>query len=366
MKIALVILHADPSRGGAERYTIDLAAVLARRGHDVEIVATTIAKIPPGVRAVQLMARRPTRTWTYGAFLRLLDAHLARNPYDVVHAMLPVRRCDVYHPHAGLAAAAAEDTAPMTLLFNPRRKAMARVERHLLSRDRIPVILSLSNYVGSAIGRYYPNAQGRIEPLFNAVDLDRFSPDPIPAGDTTVRALIIAQDFHRKGVAEAIQALAAVKEARLAVVGGDDPSPFKEVARQAGAADRVHFVGGVADTRPYYREADFFVLPTKHDPCSLVVLESLAMGVPVITTQFNGAAEIMTDGVHGFVLPDPLDTQTLADAMRSMLDPQRRSSMAQACLALRPRLSYEHHLDRLLEIYHRARLHSAAVAGQST
>ena len=101
--------------------------------------------------------------------------------------------------------------------------------------------------------------------------------------------------------------------------------------------------------------ADFFVLPTKHDPCSLVVLEALAMGLPVVSTVYNGATEIMTDGVHGYVLPDPSDVDALAGAMRKMLDPDRRAQMSRACLELRPQLSYDTHLDRLLGIYETAR-----------
>jgi UDP-glucose:(heptosyl)LPS alpha-1,3-glucosyltransferase len=72
------------------------------------------------------------------------------------------------------------------------------------------------------------------------------------------------------------------------------------------------------------------------------------MGLPVITTKNNGASEIMTDGVHGRVLDGPSGT---TDAMRSMLDPDRRVKMSAACIELRPRLSYEHHLRTLLDIY---------------
>ena len=82
------------------------------------------------------------------------------------------------------------------------------------------------------------------------------------------------------------------------------------------------------------------------------------MGLPVISTRFNGASEIMTDGVHGFVLDDPNDIDALADAMRKMLDPDRRRAMSEACLQLRPKLSYEHHLDELVRIYHRVKLES--------
>jgi UDP-glucose:(heptosyl)LPS alpha-1,3-glucosyltransferase len=103
----------------------------------------------------------------------------------------------------------------------------------------------------------------------------------------------------------------------------------------------------------FYRQADFFVLPTKHDPCSLVVLEALAMGLPVISTTFNGATEIMEHGTHGFVLSNPAYVDALAAAMRDLCDDDRRREMAEACLALRPRLAYEHHLNELLAIYMR-------------
>ena len=75
------------------------------------------------------------------------------------------------------------------------------------------------------------------------------------------------------------------------------------------------------------------------------------MGVPVISTAFNGACEIMENGTHGFVLQDPSDVPALADAMRQLLDPRRRAAMSRACLALRPQLAYDRHLDELLRVY---------------
>jgi glycosyltransferase involved in cell wall biosynthesis len=59
----------------------------------------------------------------------------------------------------------------------------------------------------------------------------------------------------------------------------------------------------------------------------------------------------MTDGVHGYVLDDPNDVNALAAAMKKMMDPQGRDEMSKACIELRPKLSYEHHIDRLLAIY---------------
>ena len=350
MKIALVILHAEPARGGAERYTSDLAAALAGAGHDVSLLASRFDDAPPGVARVELRAGGLTRTRRYAEFLDALDAHLAASRYDVVHAMLPVRRCDVYHPHAGLAVAAFGGTKKkIEALFAPRRLRFASVERELLHSSKPPVVLALSEYVRRSIREHYPLDDARVPVLFNAVDLARFEPAPTRAARDYVNGLFIGQDFERKGLMQALLAVSMLKEPRLklTVVGKRD----QRFRPPPDAAAQFSFAGEVKDPRPFYRDADFFVLPTKHDPCSLVVLEALAMGVPVISTRFNGACEIMTNGVHGFVLDDPNDVGALAGAMRRMLADDTRARMSRACQELRPRLSYEHHLRTLLGIY---------------
>ena len=362
MRIALVILHADPARGGAERYTVDLAAALLRRGHEVSLLASSFASPIPSVTCVTIESPGLTRAGRYRSFLAALDAHLTSMSYDVVHAMLPVNRCDVYHPHAGMAAAAARK---WNVALNPRRGAMARTERTLLTGDHPPITIALSQYVKRSILEHYPLPDERLATLFNAVDLSKFDPTT-PAvirerAEESDRggweqALLIANDFDRKGVKYAIAALAQMKDGplELAVVGRPKPSAYKRQAHSLGVGNHVYFIPAVADPAYLYNSSAFFVLPTKHDPCSLVVLEALAMGLPVISTVFNGATEIMTDGVHGYVLNDPTDVDALADAMRKLLDPDRRRAMRDACLELRPKLSYEHHLDELMNIYHRA------------
>ena len=352
MNVALVILHADPARGGAERYTIDLAAALARRGHGVALIASDFAGVPDGVTSVPLETPGMTRSRQYKQFLDALDRHLDAAHYDVVHAMLPVRRCDFYHPHAGVAAAALER---WNAAINPRRRVMAAVERELLTGAGRPVVLCLSDYVKRLIRPYYNLPPERLATLFNAVDLERFQPARRERGTGAAGAsgLMIANDYERKGLSQTLAALAKLRDTalRLDVVGKEDPHRYQKMATELGVTDRVTFHGSTPDPRPRYAAADFFVLPTRHDPCSLVVLEALASGLPVISTVYNGACEIMTDGVHGFVLNDPKDVDALAGAMRQMADPARRREMCQACVALRPRLTYERHLDRLLEIY---------------
>lgn len=376
LRIALVILHADPARGGAERYTVDLAAGLRSRGHQVALVASTFE---PGVRHaddVHLDTGSVTRVGHYLQFLDELDRHLAAQHYDIVHAMLPVRRCDIYHPHAGIAVESAaggsikyegpvmQMVSRVANRLNRRRQRFASIERALLTSPNPPVVLCLSEYLKRNVQKHYPLNDRHAAMLFNAVDLDRFDPALRPGAGVEVRkrfgidpaatvALMIAQDFSRKGLREAIGAMAQVRDPKLVllVVGKQDPASYRQLAEERGIAASVIFAGRTDDPQAFYRAADFFVLPTRHDPCSLVVLEALAMGLPVISTVQNGACEIMTDRTHGFVLKDPADVIALAAALRSMLDSELRHAMAAACMALRPRLAYGNHLDELIRIY---------------
>jgi UDP-glucose:(heptosyl)LPS alpha-1,3-glucosyltransferase len=391
VRIALVILHADPARGGAERYTVDLAAALAGRGHEVTIVASSIGDVPASVQRVELQITGATRLSRYRSFLDRLDEHLQTHSYDIVHAMLPVRYCTVYHPHAGLAVEAIASghrkydsllTRAISWLanrLNLKRNCFGKVERDLLTSDRPPIVLSLSEALKESVRRNYPQLPDRnLITLFNAVDLGKFDPFTRPESRRQLRhslkieegelmALMIAQDFQRKGLRQAIDALARTRHAAarltvssgqpgrreivLVVVGKGEVKQYAKLAAELGVEKQVIFAGPTSDPFAYYRAADFFVLPTRQDPCSLVVLEALAMGVPVISTRLNGACEIMAGGVHGFVLDDPSDVVALAQAMVRMTDSTFRRQAAQACLLLRPKLAYEHHLNTLEQAY---------------
>ena len=379
MKVALVILHADPARGGAERYTIDLAGALVKRGHEVALLASSFGEEVAGVRQQLLDAGGATRARRYLRFLDSLDAHLVSNDYDIVHAMLPVRRCDVYHPHAGLAAEALarghlkhRGAIPRTLSqlanrFNPRRQQFGEVERRLLRSPTPPVVLCLSDYVKATVRTHYPELPEEcLTKLFNATDLDRFDPTTRPTAGEGVRqrfgfspddvvGLMLAQDFQRKGLKESIIALADVADPRLKllVAGKQNPSGYRRLAENVGIGRQVCFAGATNDPYAFYRAADFLILPTWHDPCSLVVLEAIAMGLPVISTAMNGACEIMQSDIHGYVIPDPADRPALAQALGRLLDSPRRKQMSLACLSLRPALSYENHLQALEQAYGR-------------
>ena len=129
-------------------------------------------------------------------------------------------------------------------------------------------------------------------------------------------------NYRLKGLAPLLEAFALVTQpsARLVVVGHPKFGRYERQARRLGVANRVSFLGHRTDPKNCYFAADFLVHPTFYDPCSLVALEALACGLPVITTRYNGASELLSPPSDGLVINDPHDAASLASAMANMLD----------------------------------------------
>ncbi|MCL4190989.1 MAG: glycosyltransferase family 4 protein [Thermoguttaceae bacterium] len=167
--------------------------------------------------------------------------------------------------------------------------------------------------------------------------------------------LIVAHNYRLKGVPQLIAAIARLaamgRPVQLVVVGGKHVAAGRALAIRHRAASAVTFTGPVADTAPYYAAADVYVQPTFYDPCSLVVLEALASGLPVVTSQFNGAAELLTEGVEGCILANPADVDELTTRLHAMLDATLRYRMGEAARGLALQHDFRQNCDQLEEIY---------------
>src|SRR5262249_35478224 len=100
-----------------------------------------------------------------------------------------------------------------------------------------------------------------------------------------------------------------------------------------------------------YFAADFLVHPTFYDPCSLVVLEALACGLPVITSCFNGASELLHPPQDGYVIQDPHGHAELASCIKQLLDPATPNVCAQAAARRGAAWTFDHHSQQLLQVF---------------
>jgi UDP-glucose:(heptosyl)LPS alpha-1,3-glucosyltransferase len=137
------------------------------------------------------------------------------------------------------------------------------------------------------------------------------------------------------------------------VVGRDDPQPYQRLARRLGIDGRVRFVGTTTPIEVWYSVADALAHPTWYDPCSRVVLEALVRGLPVVTTRYNGAAEVMQERTHGVVIAAPNDIAALASGLAAALQPALRGACQADAPRMRAQLSMARHARELLSLYER-------------
>lgn len=182
--------------------------------------------------------------------------------------------------------------------------------------------------------------RSQIQVIVNGVDLEEFSPG-VACRQTlglpeNVTLALFAGDIRtsRKNLDTVLRALVKVPSLHLAVVGSTEASPFPAMAESLGLNQRVHFLGYRRDIAQLMRAVDLFVFPSRYEACTLVLLEALASGLPVITATATGGAELVTPEC-GVVLPDSDDTDALADALSSMMsNPIRMQQMGKAARAV--------------------------------
>jgi UDP-glucose:(heptosyl)LPS alpha-1,3-glucosyltransferase len=378
MDIGLCYESVLPARGGCETYITGLARRLAQDGHSVHLYATRWdeAALPATLHYHPVkvpLCPRFLRPWFFGAAcLRALDG--AR--HDVTIGFDKIWGLDVLYPQGGLYLATADHNMlkyprPATRelvralkVFDPAHHSFAALERHQYVHSGRAIVIAISEMVRRHFREYYDLKPDNLRLVRIATDPQRFDETDRPCrraeyrekwglrGDHVV-ALFCGMNYRLKGLEPLLRALHLLPAApafRLLVAGHPQTVPYERLARRLGVADRVRFVGYCHDMRNCYFAADFFVHPTFYDPCSHVVLEAMACGLPVITSRYNGASELMSPPREGLLIDDPHDHRRLASAIAQMLDSGRRSTCAQAARRAATRWTFEHHYRQMLAV----------------
>lgn len=167
----------------------------------------------------------------------------------------------------------------------------------------------------------------------SGVDISAFDVAPLPADPVF---LLIARLLGDKGVREYVEAARVVRltrsDVRFTLVGWIDENPdaISQEELDAWIKERsIEFLGRMSDVRPAIADASVYVLPSYREGTPRTVLEAMAMGRAIITTDAPGCRETVVDGVNGFLVP-VREITPLVTAMRRFLDsPELLSSMGQ-------------------------------------
>ncbi len=188
----------------------------------------------------------------------------------------------------------------------------------------------------------------------SGVDLERFSMTPPFLEHPSF--LLIARLIRQKGIGEYVDAARIVKNkhpsAVFRLVGPLDDSPDSlpgSVVREWVEEGVIEYAGETGDVRPFLARAGVYVLPSCYgEGIPRSILEAMAMGRPVITTNWRGCRETVAPGENGFLVP-PRDPARLAEAMeRFALEPERIEPMGRKSREIAERKFDVREVNRIL------------------
>lgn len=305
MRLVFVIEHFSPATGGAEGMAVAAVRGLLQRGHDVQVVARDGRPIDGCPLHLLPVEKHAATARALGGLV--VDWGLSV-PADVHR--LGGGLTQVFQRYNALSRRPEIRWLKRFLdRVSVRQRRSIRLEAELLRRPQARFI-AVSQFVARQVTECCPAAAARVEVVYNGVDVQRFCPENRARWRSAVRRdwgvpddavlfLFVAHNPRLKNIqllTRLFQVLhAQAPQARLVVVG-------KHRVPCRGAPWLLT-AGATESPEQLYAAADVLLHPTLYDACANVVLEGLASGLIVASSDLNGSAELMTSGIDGFVLP---------------------------------------------------------------
>ncbi|OBW63454.1 MAG: glycosyl transferase family 1 [Dehalococcoides mccartyi] len=369
MKIALVCPYDFAYPGGVVNHVNSLYKELKMLGHDVRIIApASKSLVEYGTDFIQVGKPRPLAT--SGTVVRIslsvnlknrIKKVLAEEKFDVIHLHEPFmimlcsamlrfsKTCNVATFHASQGKPGYNLGWPFTRIFLRRRR------RNLHGH------LAVSNAALRFASKYIP---GEYTIVPNGIDLDLYHTEVQPFSeyiDDKLNILFVGRMESRKGLGYLIDAYAQIKplcpQTRLLIVGPGTPrqiSHYRNMVKKHGLSDVV-FVGGVSchDLPRYYKTAHIYCSPaTGQESFGIVLLEAMALGVPIVASRIEGYQCVLTDNKEGLFVP-PKNADELAKTLIKLIThPDMRSELSAEGLKTVQQYSWKMVAKKVEEYYH--------------
>jgi glycosyltransferase involved in cell wall biosynthesis len=366
-----MVLHARTitgAGGGPDKTVLNSPRFLAQLGY--RSLCTFLH--PPADEAFEAIRQRAA---SWQAPIAEIDD---RGPFDwrVVPAMLRICRqhnVDIWHAHdykTNLLGLLLRHRHPMRLVttvhgwveFTPRTRLYYFADRWSL--PKYEKVICVSEDLLQQVEHY--GVRGPRSVLIeNAIDTDQFHRTQSPSaakqrlGWPAQRRLVgaVGRLSPEKAFDVLIRAIRELVETGSDVgliIAGDGPEKqsLDALIDECGLRARVRLTGFQSDLRPLYEAMDLFVLSSLREGLPNVLLEAMAMEVPVVATQIAGIPRVITDSTNGLLVP-PGNQAALVDAMkRALASDELRARLATAAQrTIEQRYSFAVRMQKVVAIY---------------
>lgn len=354
LKIAVLNRVFAPTGGGAERYSIALVEQLAAR-HEVHVFAQEIHHQWPGVHYHRVACWFKKPRWLNQLWYAHATWRATRIGFDIVHSHENVWHGNVHTMHVktvqrnllensqGKLSGAALAMRRLKIALSPRLLTYLYLERARLAARPGLAVVAASEPLQAELVMQYPHLANAISTITPGVNMpivhmpvaDARRASGVPTQGKYIA--FVANDYARKGLPALLAALQSLPEVRLLVAGhAGQIARFTTLAQSLGVAQRVYFLGPLADVSPVYCAANVLAHPTLEDAFAMVVLEAMAHGVPVVVSSAPhcGISTLLADGKNAVLLAQPQNAAMLTTALQRVLnDSVMADSLAQEGLA---------------------------------
>ena len=187
-----------------------------------------------------------------------------------------------------------------------------------VSFSKADLIIAVSNLVKEQL-KTTGIGKEKIQVIYNGIDCNEFK--PFNKSDRQNIIALFAGDIksYRKNLDSILKSLVNFKELKLLVIGQAKSSPYLKLVKTLGLEKQVHFLGYIKKPAKYMSQADFFILPSRYDPCPLVLMEAMACSLPIVTSKTVGNSVFITKDC-GIVINNPEDVEEINKSLDFMIN----------------------------------------------
>lgn len=245
--------------------------------------------------------------------------------------------------------------------FNPKNLFILYLERKGLKQKDLKKIIVNSKMVQNELLSTFNINPKNIQVVHNGVEFEEVENDfnawkneknknieKLNLNNKDYHFLFVGNDYKRKGLIPLLKALSKIhdKPFHLSILGKENNiEKFKNLVKELNLENNVTFFGKREDIINFYQIADCLIIPSFYDPFSNVAIEALSMGVFVITSQFNGAKEILNDKTG--VVVDILDIYSFTKALEDTMKIKKNIPRAKIIRKSVKNLDFSNQLEKL-------------------
>ena len=370
VRLAFFIFRYFP-HGGLQRNFLHVAGMCLDRGYEVSVYTLNwVGPKPQGIQVNEVKVSGWTNDGRALQFAKQVPVILKSEKIDVAIGFNKMPGMDINYVadpcYVERIKRKYYSWKEALVRSTPRYRNFRWLEKSVFEDSDSNKILVLTAQEEQIFRQHYHTPANRLHVLPPG-----FLPDRVPQVDReTIRQawrqklglsddqfslLLIGRAFQTKGLDRAMKAIAALPEnlrqqTRLLAVGDPRTTWFKGLARWLGVYDQILWLPCRDDISEIMACADALIHPARADITGGVILEAMATGLPVLTTEVCGFASLVNSAKAGMVLPSPFDQQNLNEALRDFMISNQKDEWGKNGQKFLDQKDFQQHFQMVVDI----------------